>query len=178
MEYFVTGGTGFIGTHLVDRLVEAGHEVNVLTRNRANAEHLPGEVAVVEGDITEKASMREAMSGVDGVFHLAAWFQVGPGPWNEENVEAINVHGTRNVLELLDELDIPKGVYASTIAAYGNTGGAYVDESYRSPNDFPTVYQESKWRAHYEVAELLTIRRVTGRAIVARPLRGRRTHDR
>lgn len=153
MEYLVTGATGFIGTHLVERLVTNGHRVRALTRDRANAEHLPDTVTVVEGDITDKASIRDAMAGVDGVFHLAAWFQIGPGPWNAETAEAINVGGTRNVLELLDELDIPKGVYVSTVGVYGNTGGDTVDESYRSLNDLPTVYQRTKWRAHYEVAE-------------------------
>ena len=153
MQYFLTGATGFIGSHLTDRLVEDGHRVVALTRDRSNADHLPEEVDVVEGDITDKESMREAMAGVDGVFHLAAWFQVGPGPWNAERAERINVDGTRNVLELMDELDVPKGVYVSTIGVYGNTDGEYVDESYRSPNSFPSVYQRTKWRAHYEVAE-------------------------
>jgi dihydroflavonol-4-reductase len=153
MEYFITGATGFIGTHLVERLVNDGHEVTALTRDESNAEHLPESVTVVEGDITEKENMREAMDGADGVFHLAAWFQIGPGPWNEDKADRINVEGTRNVLELMDELDIPKGVYVSTVGVYGNTDGDYVDESYRSPNDFPSVYQETKWRAHYEVAE-------------------------
>lgn len=153
MEYFVTGGTGFIGSHLIDDLVGEGHDVVVLTRSRSNASDLPDDIEVVEGDITEKESMREAMAGVDGVFHLAAWFQIGPGPWNAEKAERINVDGTRNVLELMDDLEIPKGVYASTIGTYGNTDGEYVDESYRSPNDFPSVYQRTKWRAHYEVAE-------------------------
>jgi len=153
MEYFVTGGTGFIGTHLVEALVGDGHRVVVLTRDRANAAHLPESVSVVEGDITERESMRDAMDGVDGVFHLAAWFQVGPGPWNAEKAERINVDGTRNVLGLMEELGVPKGVYASTVGIYGNTGGEYVDESYRSPNSFPSVYQRTKWRAHYEVAE-------------------------
>jgi dihydroflavonol-4-reductase len=153
MEYFVTGGTGFIGSHLVEELLADGHDVIVLTRSRSNAAELPDEVRVVEGDITEKESMREVMQGVDGVFHLAAWFQVGPGPWNAEKVERINVEGTRNVLELMDELDVPKGVYASTIGVYGNTGGRRVNESYESPNSFPTVYQRTKWRAHYEIAE-------------------------
>lgn len=153
MEYFVTGATGFVGTHLVERLVADGHEVTALTRDRSNAAELPESVSVVEGDITEKESMRAAMEGVDGLFHLAAWFQIGPGPWNEEKAERINVEGTRNVLELMDELDVPKGVYASTVGVYGDTGGEYVDESYRAPNSFPSAYQRTKWRAHYEVAE-------------------------
>jgi len=153
MEYFVTGATGFIGTHLVERLVNDGHHVTALTRNRANATHLPDSVSVVEGNITDKASMRAGMESADGVFHLAAWFQVGPGPWNKNKAERINVDGTRNVLELMDTLDIPKGVYVSTVGVYGDTGGEYADESYRAPNDFPSVYQRTKWRAHYEIAE-------------------------
>ncbi|GAA0507952.1 dihydroflavonol-4-reductase [Halorubrum aquaticum] len=153
MEYFVTGATGFIGTHLVERLAADGHQVTALTRDRSNATHLPESVSVIEGDITEKASMRAEIEGVDGIFHLAAWFQIGPGPWNSKTAERINVDGTRNVLELMDDLDIPKGVYVSTVGVYGDTGSEYVDESYRAPNDFPSVYQRTKWQAHYEVAE-------------------------
>lgn len=153
MGYFVTGGTGFIGTHLIERLVDDGHEVTALTRERANASHLPDSVSVVEGDVTEKESMRDGMADADGVYHLAAWFQIGPGPWNRAEAERINVDGTRNVLELLAELDVPKGVYVSTVGVYGNTGGEHVDESYRPPNSVPSVYQRTKWRAHYEVAE-------------------------
>lgn len=153
MRYFVTGATGFIGTHLVERLVAEGHDVTALTRDRANADHLSDSVAVVEGDITAPESIRDAMTGVDGVFHLAAWYQVGPGPWNAEKAARINVDGTRNVLQLMDELGVSRGVYASTVGVYGNTGGEYVDEAYRSPNSFPSVYQRTKWRAHYEVAE-------------------------
>lgn len=153
MRYFVTGGTGFIGSHLIDELLGDGHDVVVLTRSRSNAGDLPDAAEVVEGDITAPESFRDAMAGVDGVFHLAAWFQLGPGPWNAERAERINVDGTRNVLEVMDDLDVPKGVYVSTIGAYGNTDGEVVDETYRPPNDFPSVYQETKWRAHYEVAE-------------------------
>lgn len=152
MEYFVTGATGLIGTHVVEQLVGEGHEVLALTRSRSNAAHLPEEVTVVEGDITNKESMREPMSGVDGVFHMAAWFYVGPGPREVETAERINVEGTRNVLELLDELDIPKGVYTSTVGVYSGTSGTVVDES--TDPECPTfaVYFRTKWEAHYEVA--------------------------
>lgn len=153
MKYAVTGATGFIGTHLVEQLVADGHEVTAITRDRTNAEHLPEAVTVDEGDITDKGSIRGSIEGADGVFHLAAWFQVGPGPWNVEKARRINVEGTRNVLEVIDDADVPKGVYVSTVGVYGNTDGEYVDESYRSPNSFPSVYQQTKWRAHYEVAE-------------------------
>lgn len=153
MEYFVTGGTGFIGTHLIEQLVDDGHDVTAITRDVDNAAHLPDSMTVVEGDITEKESIRGAMDGADGVFHLAAWFQIGPGPWNKEKAERINVVGTRNVLELMDAHDVSKGVYVSTVGVYGNTDGHYVDESYRSSKSLPSVYQRTKWRAHYEVAE-------------------------
>jgi dihydroflavonol-4-reductase len=153
MEYFVTGGTGFIGTHVVERLVDEGHDVTTLTRSVSNAAHLPDEVTVVEGDVTDKASMREAMRGVDGVFHIAAWFYIGPGPRSRETAERINVGGTRNVLELMDELDVPKGVYTSTVAVFGDTDGRTVDETHRPADPGLCVYFRTKWRAQYEVAE-------------------------
>lgn len=152
MEYFVTGATGFMGTKLVGQLVDDGHDVTALTRSRSNASHLPDEVTVVEGDITNKASMREPMTGVDRLFHMAAWWFIGPGPRNQEKAHRINVEGTRNVLELMDELEIPKGVYTSTVGVYGNTDGQVVDESYRPDNPGLCVYFQTKWRAHYEVA--------------------------
>jgi dihydroflavonol-4-reductase len=152
MEYFVTGATGFIGRNVVKQLLEDGHEVIALTRSRSNATHLPNEVTVVEGDITDKETMREPMTGVDRLFHMAAWWFIGPGPRNRETAERINVEGTRNVLELMDELDIPKGVYTSTVGVYGDTGGETVDETHRPEDPGLCVYFRTKWRAHYEVA--------------------------
>ena len=153
MEYFVTGATGLVGTHVVKELMDHGHDVVALTRSRSNAAHLPAEVTVVEGDITNKDSLREPMTGVDGVFHIAAWFYVGPGPREAEKAERINVDGTRNVLELIDELDIRKGVYTSTVGVYPGTSGEPIDESVVP--DCPTfaVYFRTKWEAHFEVAK-------------------------
>ncbi|WP_433629228.1 NAD-dependent epimerase/dehydratase family protein [Halomicrococcus sp. NG-SE-24] len=153
MEYFVTGATGLIGTHVVKQLVDDGHDVVALTRSSSNATHLPDEVSVVEGDITDKASLREPMTNVDGVFHIAAWFYVGPGPRHVETAERVNVEGTRNVLELIDELDIPKGVYTSTVGVYPGTSGTTLDESVTPECPTFTVYFRTKWQAHYEVAK-------------------------
>ena len=152
MDYFVTGATGSIGSYLVHELVDNGHDVRALTRSRANASHLPAEAEIVEGDITNKESIREPMDGVNGVFYLASFFYVGPGPNHIDTAERINVEGTRNVLELIAELDIPKAVYTSTIGVYGHTGGDPVDESYHSADPLPGVYFRTKWEAHYEVA--------------------------
>ncbi|MFP8890051.1 NAD-dependent epimerase/dehydratase family protein [Natrialbaceae archaeon A-CW2] len=153
MRYFVTGSTGLIGSHVVTKLLEHGHEVVALTRSRANADHLPEGATVVEGDITEKESMRNSMKGVDGVFHIAAWFYVGPGPGNVEKAEQINVTGTRNVLELMDELAIQKGVYTSTIGVYPLRELEYIDETIAPRCPESAVYYRTKWEAHYEVAK-------------------------
>lgn len=149
MAYFVTGATGFVGGALVDQLVEAGHEVVALVRTPAAAD-LPDPVTVVEGDITRKESMREGMAGAEGVFHLAAWYRVG-NP-DVETAEQVNVAGTRNVLELVDELDVPKAVYTSTLAVFSDTDGELVDEEYRYDGPHLTTYDRTKWDAHYEVA--------------------------
>jgi nucleoside-diphosphate-sugar epimerase len=152
MRYFVTGATGLVGTHVVEQLVANGHDVIALTRSRSNANHLPEAVTVVEGDITNKESLREPMTGVDGVFHIAAWFFVGPGPRNVERAERINVEGTHNVLELIDELDVPKAVYTSTVGVYPGTGDERLDETVDPEPPTSAVYFRTKWQAHYEVA--------------------------
>ncbi len=153
MEYFVTGATGLIGSHVVCALVDEGHDVIALTRSRTNADHLPDEITVVEGDVTAKETFREAMTGVDGVFHIAAWVRIGPGPRNVETARQVNVEGTRNVLELLEELSIPKGIYTSSVGIYGDPGAEPINESYRSTRPLPSVYHRTKWRAHYEVVK-------------------------
>lgn len=152
MKYFVTGATGLIGSHVVGQLLEDGHEIIALTRSQANADTLPDAVTVVEGDITEKESMRDAMTGVDGLFHIAAWYFIGPGRREADQAERINIDGTRNVLELMQELEIPKGVYTSTIGVSPPSMGI-LDESVEPERPDWTVYTRTKWQAHYEVAQ-------------------------
>ncbi|MFQ5918798.1 MAG: NAD-dependent epimerase/dehydratase family protein [Thermoplasmata archaeon] len=152
MRYFVTGATGFIGGRLVRQLVEDGHEVTALVRAPPTARPLAElGVQVYKGEVTDRESMRAPMEGVDGIFHLAAWFKVGV--WDRRQAVAVNVHGTRNVLELMDELAIPRGVYTSSLAAFGDTGGRVVDETFRPTGPFPSEYDRTKWVAHFEVAE-------------------------
>lgn len=152
MRYFVTGATGFIGGVVVRQLVEAGHDVVALVRAPEKAGRLAAlGIKLAPGDITDKESMRAAMSGVDGVFHLAAWYQVGVR--DHSMAEQINVQGTRNVLELMLELGITKGVYTSTIAVFSDTQGKLVDESYRYEGPHLSEYDRTKWLAHYQVAE-------------------------
>ena len=152
MRYFVTGATGFIGGHLVRRLRGAGHQVDAIARDPTKAADLVRiGVRVSIGDITDKESMRGPMAGADGVFHLAGWYKIGVR--DKSAAHGINVDGTRNVLELIGELGIPKGVYTSTLAVFGDTKGQVVDESYRHGGPWLSEYDRTKWIAHYEVAE-------------------------
>lgn len=154
MRYFVTGSTGFIGRRITRQLRAAGHEVVALARDPGKASDLAASGArVVRGDVTDKESMRSAMNGVDGVFHVAGWYKLNARDRSEG--QRVNVDGTRNVLELMEELRIPKGVYTSTLAVFGDTHGKVVDESYRNDGPWLTEYDRTKWVAHYEIAEPL-----------------------
>ena len=154
MRYLVTGATGFIGGHVARQLVAGGHEVAAVVRDPAKADDLRQiGVHLHRGDITDKESVRPAMVGADGVFHIAGWYKIGTKDRAEG--ERINVLGTRNVLSLMKELGIPKGVYTSTLAVFSDTHGQLVDESYRHNGPWLTEYDRTKWVAHYQVAEPL-----------------------
>ncbi len=152
MKYFLTGATGFIGGRVARQLVAAGHAVVAIARDPAKATDLADlGVAVHRGDVTEKESMRAPMTGVDGVLHIAGWYKVGVKETRDG--ERINVGGTRNTLELMRELGIPRGVYTSTLAVFSDTHGRLVNESYRYNGPHLSEYDRTKWVAHYEVAD-------------------------
>jgi len=90
------------------------------------------------------------MRGVDGVFHAAGWYRVGVR--DKTPAQRINVHGTRNVLSMMQELQIPRGVYTSTVAVSGDTRGRLVDESYEFRGPWLSEYDRTKWEAHHLVA--------------------------
>jgi len=152
MKFFITGATGFIGGYLTRQLREAGHDVVALVRSYSKAgELLKLGVTVSEGDITDKHSMRPPMTGVDGVFHVAAWYKIGAR--DKRFAYDTNVEGTRLVLELVKELGIPTCVYTSTLTVFSDTHGQRVDESYRHDGPWLSEYDRTKWIAHYQVAE-------------------------
>jgi len=151
MKYFITGATGFVGGVLAKKLREAGHEVRASVRNLEKATDLQAlGVQLFKGDVTEKESMREPMTGVDGVFHVAGWYKIGTK--DKSDGERVNIQGTRNVLKLMQELKIPKGVYTSTLAINSNTNGKLVDESYRFTGKHLSEYDRTKAAAH-DIAE-------------------------
>jgi dihydroflavonol-4-reductase len=151
MRYMVTGATGYIGGHLVRQLLEAGHEVVALVREPAAAMDLDDLGAqLARGDILDRASLERPMTGADGVFHLAAWYRVGAQ--DRSAAEAVNVEGTRNVLETAAGAGVERIVYTSTLAVVGDTGRRVVDEAYRHDGPWLSEYDRTKWLAHYGVA--------------------------
>jgi nucleoside-diphosphate-sugar epimerase len=151
MKYFLTGATGFIGGKLAKRLASDGHTIHALVRDPEKAQDLKDlGIKLFKGDITDKSSLHEPMQGVDGVYHVAAWYKVGVK--DKSMAYAINVNGTRNVLEVMQELGIRKGIYTSTLAVNSDTKGKVVDERYRYDGKHLSVYDRTKWQAHYEVA--------------------------
>lgn len=148
MKYFVTGATGFVGGVLVRQLREAGHEVVASVRTPEKAAHLRQlGVTLVQGDVTDKESMRAAMQGCDGVFHVAGWYKVGAR--DKKPGQQINIEGTRNVLELMQELGIQKGVYTSTLAINSDTHGTTPDETFRFTGQHISEYDRTKAEAHH-----------------------------
>lgn len=151
MKAFVTGGTGFIGKHVVRKLIKRGYEVYALVRSADGAAEMAHMGATpVHGTITDMDSMREGMRGSDVVFHIAGWYKVGAKDWMK--AESINVGGTRKVLRLAQELGVPKIIYTSTVAVFGDTKGKLADENYYQGGPFLTEYDRTKWLAHYKVA--------------------------
>jgi nucleoside-diphosphate-sugar epimerase len=151
-RYFVTGATGFVGAEVAKQLRTRGHQVVALVRSPEKASLLAKlgcELHV--GDITAPETLRAGMRGADGVFHLAAWYRTG-APRARALAHAVNVEGTRHVLAVMRELGIARGVYTSSLVVFSDTHGAVVDERCGYDGPHLTVYNESKWRAHYEVA--------------------------
>ena len=129
--FLVTGGAGFIGSHLCEALVSDGHAVRVLddlsTGTRAN---LPAGVELIEGDIADPAAMKTAVAGVDGCFHLAAIASVARGVEDWLGTHRANLTGT---ITLFDEVRRqPKPVpvvYASSAAVYGDCADLPITEA-------------------------------------------------
>lgn len=151
MKYFITGATGFVGGKVASQLRAAGHEVIALVRNPEKAADLSTiGVVIAKGDVTEIETMREPMKGCDGVFHIAGWYKVGARDQSE--AAKINIDGTRNVLTIMKELKIPKGVYTSTLAVNSDTHGVKADESYHFEGKHLSEYDRTKAEAH-KIAE-------------------------
>ncbi len=155
MRTFVTGGTGFIGRRLVRQLIARGDQVNALARSEQGAADLLAWGAnPIPGDLDDLQALRAGMAGCEVVFHLAGWYKLGAP--DQHSAEHVNVEGTRRVLTLAWRLGIPRIVYTSTIAIYGDTDGKLVDETYtRQDLIFASEYERTKSLAYFQVVQPL-----------------------
>ena len=124
MRYLVTGGAGFIGSHIVERLVQQGVEVVVLDDlSTGRREHLRGvrdRIRFIRGNVARFEMCRRAMQGVDYVIHQAAVTSVPRSTRNPLAAHATNVTGTLNVLLAAQQAKVQRVVYAASTAAYGD----------------------------------------------------------
>ena len=125
MQILVTGGAGFIGSHLTQALVQAGHHVRVLdnlsTGSLDNLTDVP--VEFIQGDVADWAVVKTAVSGCDLVFHQAALVSVPQSLQNPKLNHDSNVTGTFHVFEAARQAGVSRVVYASSAAVYGNLPG-------------------------------------------------------
>jgi dihydroflavonol-4-reductase len=148
VKAFVTGGTGFIGKHLVRKLRARGDEVVALVRTPAKAADLDAQL--VQGDLSNEDAIRQGVSGADAVFHVGATYKVGIPKSEHEAMYDANVRGTERVIDAAVDAGAARIVYVSTGNVYGNTHRQAVDETYVRPQppDFLSYYDETKYLAH------------------------------
>ena len=157
MKVFVTGGTGFIGGHVVRQLRERGDEVIAWVRNPEKGAELAALGAELRtGDLSDRAALAAGMEGCDAVIHGAAVYEVGIPKSQRPAMYEANVVGTENALGAALDAGIGKVVYVSTVGAFGNTNGNVVDESYEHPGkSFTSYYEETKYQAHQVAKRLI-----------------------
>lgn len=124
-SYLVTGGAGFIGSHLAQALLDRGHAVRVLddlsTRRENNLTPMLGQVEFIRGDVRDLATVRSAVDGVEVVFHHAALASVPRSISDPLTTLTVNVTGTEHVLEAARDAGVRRVVYASSSSVYGDT---------------------------------------------------------
>lgn len=147
MKLFLTGATGFLGSHVARLAAEQGAQLRLLTRRSSNLANIPAGADLVQGDLREPAAFASALQGCDALIHVAADYRLWvPDP---ADMYRANVDGTRELLRLAREAGIPRVVYTSSVATMGfRTDGTVVDE------DTPVTeaamighYKRSKWLA-------------------------------
>ena len=123
MLFLVTGGAGFIGSHISDRLLADGHRVRILDNfSTGKHENIPqsDNIEVIEGDIGDYDTVRAAMQQVDKVFHEAAIASVPETVGNPLSSERVNYRGTLNILEAARHAGVQRVVFACSAAVYGD----------------------------------------------------------
>lgn len=145
-SYLVTGGAGFIGSHLCDALLAEGHRVVVLDNfcsgKRANLAAATGELTLIEGDIHSIADHAQAIGRVDTIVHLAALISGYDSLSDPDAYQDVNVRGLQRVIDFAAQTGIKRIVFASSSTVYGNRDGLILSEA--TLPDPLTVYALTK----------------------------------
>ena len=153
MRSLVTGATGFVGSAVVRRLLREDHHVRALVRAGADRRNLQGlEVEVVEGDLTDAASLARICDGCDALFHLAADYRLwAPRP---QELYRTNVEGTRALLDAAQRAGVPRVIYTSSVATLGipKDGTPGTETTPVSLGDMVGHYKRSKFLAEQVAA--------------------------
>ena len=124
-RYLVTGGAGFIGSHIVKELLQRGQTVRVLdnfaTGNRNNLLPFQGQIELIEGDIRDLGTVQNAVTGVDYVLHQAALPSVPRSIINPITTNEVNINGSLNILVAARDAEVKRVVFASSSSIYGNS---------------------------------------------------------
>lgn len=123
LNILVTGGSGFLGSHIADALTDAGRNVTII--DIKNSPYLKQGQKIIIADILDLEEMRNAMKGIDVVFHLAALADIDIAHNNPLDTMKINILGTTNILESAKQNGVKRVVFASTIYVYSRTGSFY-----------------------------------------------------
>src|SRR5271156_5517700 len=154
MKVFLTGATGFVGSHVARELAGRGAELRLLVRKTSRTDNLEGITGeTVIGDLRQPDSLRAAVSGCDAVMHVAADYRL----WvrDLQAMYAANVEGTRDLLRIAREQGVPRFVYTSSVATMGfRSDGKIVDEATPvSIDDMIGHYKRSKFLAEQEAIQ-------------------------
>lgn len=143
MKIFMTGGTGFLGKRMAERLTTAGHQVRALARPSPNPRRMPPGVETVPGDVTDMESLERGMSGCDTIVHSAALVKM----WVRDRsvFDRINVGGLHNILAVARRAGVSRILYTSSFIALGPTDGKIADETWvHAPDGHHNDYERTK----------------------------------
>ena len=125
MKYLVTGGAGFIGSHIVQTLLNQGDHVRVLdnfsTGKRENLHGLKGDIEIIEGDLRDVSTVTKAVHGVEVIFHKAAFVSVPQSMDEPQECFDVNITGTSALLDAARKAGVRRVVVASSAAVYGDS---------------------------------------------------------
>src|SRR4051812_41520823 len=161
----ITGGAGFIGSHLADELLEQGYAVRVLDNLAAQVHgpsgqrpsYLNPEIELLHGDVRNREMVRQALRGIDAVFHFAAMVGVGQSMYEVAEYTSVNNEGTANLLQALIEKPVERLIVASSMSLYGEGLYRTADGTLVSGNERSLAQLKSRdWELRDALGDILT----------------------